>query len=179
MDLLAGRCRMPSCWASLLAEDRGQTGTKVRVPQGHAELALDQPVRHPLVVVVEAAGHCRELGGFEWHERRRRHAEQRRGMSDDSLGRRRVVVADVIDGPGPWPADRGGEHLRQILDMNAGEYLARLVDAFRRTCAECFERAAAGAVDAGEAEDVHRHAAAAPEIEAARFGSYPPAGARA
>ena len=44
---------------------------------------------------------------------------------------------------------------------------------------ERFEGAAAGAVNAGEAEDVHRHAAAAPEIEPARFGGDPPAAALA
>ena len=41
------------------------------------------------------------------------------------------------------------------------------------------ERAAAGAVNAGEAEDVHRHAMATPEIEPARFGGDPPAAALA
>src|ERR1700722_14166717 len=179
MDLLIRRCRMPSLWASLVGEDGSQAAPVVRILQGHTEFALDQPVRYPLVVVVEAARHRREPGGFERHKRRRRHAEQRRGMSDNGLGCRGVVVADIVDGTWPRPVDRGGERLRQILDMNAGEYLARLVDAFRRTGAECFEGAAAGAVDAGEAEDVHRHAAAAPEIEPARFGSYPPAAALA
>src|SRR5690242_10842303 len=123
MDLLVGRCRMQSLWASLVREDCGQTGMVVRVLQSHAELALDQPVGHPLVVVIKPARHRRERGGFEWHERRRRYAEQRRGVSDDSLGWRRVVVADVVDGPGSGPADRGGEHTCQILDMDAREYL--------------------------------------------------------
>ncbi len=69
--------------------------------------------------------------------------------------------------------------MRQILDMNAGEYLARLVDPLCRVGAQCLEGAAAGAVDAGEAEDVHRHAAAAPEFEPALLGGNPPAAALA
>src|SRR5271156_4696752 len=145
---------MPSLWASLLAKDRGQTGTKVRVTQSHTELALDQPVRHPFVVVVEAARHRRELGGFECDEGRRQRAEQRRGGGDDRLGRRRIVVADIIDGSWPRPADRGSEHTCQILDMNAGEDLARLVDPFRGAGAQRLEGAAARAVNGGKAEDV-------------------------
>src|ERR1700730_15736890 len=118
MDLLIGRCRMPSLWASLVGEDGSQAAPVVRILQGHTELALDQPVRYPLVVVVEAARHRREPGGFERHERRRPHAEQRRGMSDNSFGRRGIVVADIVDGSWTRLVDRGGEDMRQIRDMN-------------------------------------------------------------
>src|SRR5205823_8595265 len=59
-------------------------------------------------------------------------------------------------------------------DINSREYLARLVDPFRRSGAQRIERAAARAVNAGEAKDVHGHAATMPQIEPARLGGNPP-----
>ena len=80
----------------------------VRIAQRDAELAFDQRVRDALVVVIEAARHRRQLGCLERHQRRRRQAEQAGGMGDDRLGRRRLVVADIVDRAGPRPRDRGG-----------------------------------------------------------------------
>src|ERR1700730_15472750 len=53
--------------------------------------------------------------------------------------------------------------------MDAREDLTRLVDAFGRAGAQCVESAAAGTIDAGEPEDVDRHAAVMPEAEPTLF----------
>src|SRR5207245_6803442 len=84
----------------------------------------------------------------------------------------------IVDRAGPRPADRGDQHARQIIDMDAGEDLSRLRDALRGTGAQCVERAASRPVDAGEAEDVDRHAAVAPQIEPGGFDRHPPPAAR-
>ena len=100
-------------------------------------------------------------------------------LSDDRLGRRGVVIADIVDGTGPRLANRGDQHPRQILDMDARKDVTRLVDAFCRAGTQRIERAAAGAVNPGEAEDVDRHAAVAPQLEPTLFCGDAPAAALA
>src|SRR6202011_2417400 len=98
-------------------------------------------------------------------------------MSDDRLGRRGVVVADIVDGTGPRLPNRGDQHRRQIVDMDAREDLTRLVDAFGRARAQGGESTAAGTVNAGEPEDMDRHAAVMPQADPALLGGDTPAAA--
>src|SRR5204862_7395748 len=79
-------------------------------------------------------------------------------------------VADIVDRARPRPLYRCQQHIRQILDVDARENLARPVDAFCGAGAQRVEQAAARAVDAGEAEDVYRHAVPLPQIEPALLG---------
>src|SRR6516162_1703268 len=164
---LLRRCRMLRFWASLLSQDRRQSGAIIRIAQCNPELGLDQVVRYALVVVVKAACHRREPGGLERHERRRLHPEKFGGIGDDRLGRCRIIVANVVDGTGPRPLHRGDQHARQILDVDAREDLTRLVDAFCGAGTQRIERAAARTVDGGEPKDVDRRAAVAPKLEPA------------
>src|ERR1041384_5415695 len=97
-------------------------------------------------------------------------------MGDDIGGRGRLVIADIVDRAGPRPLDRGQQYAREILDVNAREHLAWLVDALGGAGAQRIERAAPGAVDRGEAKNMARRAVFTPEIEPARFGrDSPPA----
>src|SRR6516162_8030285 len=54
--------------------------------------------------------------------------------------------------------------------MNSREDLARLVDPLRRATAQRIKGTAATAVNAGEPEDVDRHAVVAPEVEPTLLG---------
>src|SRR5436190_15819383 len=80
------------------------------------------------------------------------------------------VVTDIVDGAGPRPPDRGHQHIRDVLNMNARERLPRLVDAPCGAGTQRVERAAPRAVNPGEAEHLHRDAATAPQIEPSGFG---------
>src|SRR5262249_15119469 len=126
--------------------------------EAHAKLGLDAGIVDAPAIAVEAPSHRRELGLFEWHRARWRHAEKLGGEGDDFVGRRRVVVGDIVDGAGARTRDRGLEHRGDVLDMDAVEDLARLHDAARGPGADFVEGAAAGSVDAGEPEDLHRNA---------------------
>src|SRR6516165_10736148 len=95
--ILAGRCRMVGFWASLLRQDSGEPRAIIRVAQSDPELDLDQAVRDALVVVVKAARHRRQPGGLEHHERWLLDPEKLGGVSNDRRGRRRIVVADIVD----------------------------------------------------------------------------------
>ncbi|MBI3516507.1 MAG: hypothetical protein HY060_20940 [Proteobacteria bacterium] len=88
--------------------------------------------------------------------------EQLAGVGDHRLGRRRIVVADVVDRAGMGPRHRGREHGGEIVDVDAAEHLAGLVDALGTAGPRGVERATPGTVDAGEAEDVQRQAERAP-----------------
>ena len=66
-------------------------------PSRHAQLALDQLVPHPAVVLVEGPRHRRELGGRVGLLGRRRHAQELGRVGDHVLRRRRLVVADIVD----------------------------------------------------------------------------------
>src|SRR5262249_49629897 len=94
-------------WASLVSPDRRQPGAEVGVAQGDPEFGLDQAVRDPLVIVVEAARHRRKPSGFERHDRRRLYPEELGSMSDDRRRWCGVVIADVVDSTGPRPLHRG------------------------------------------------------------------------
>src|SRR5271170_2818110 len=94
-------------------------------------------------------------------------------MGHDGFGRGRVVVANIVDGAGPRLAHRGGEHLGQIVDMDARKDLAGLIDPARGPGAQCVKRAAARAVDGGEPKYVNRQAAVAPKLEPALLGLDP------
>ena len=63
---------------------------------------------------------------------------------------------DVVGGAGIGRGHRGHERAGDVLDVDAAEDLAGLDDAPRGARAQLPERPAAGAVDAGEAEDVER-----------------------
>ena len=136
---------------------RGSSGTPA-----HPQLALDPLVPHPPVVAVEGSRHRREVGGLVRLLGRRRHAHQLGGVGHHVLRRRRLVVADVVDGARPRPRDRGLEHGRDVLDVDPREQLARLDDPPRRAVLQVDERVAARAVDPGEAEDVDRQARGQP-----------------
>ena len=82
-------------------------------------------------------------------------------MGDDIRGAGRRVIADIVDRAGPPPGDRGAQHGGEVIDMDAREDLPRLVDTARHAGAQRVERAAARSVNAGEAKDMHRHAAIA------------------
>src|SRR6516164_8749185 len=73
-------------WASLLSQDRRQSGAIIRIAQCNPELGLDQVVRDALVVVVKAARHRRQPGGLERHERRRLHPETVVAYAAELLG---------------------------------------------------------------------------------------------
>ena len=102
-----------------------------------------------------------------------------RGVGDDVLRRRRLVVGDVVDLRARrvrrWPR---AARLGDVVDVDAVEHLARLDDALRRALAQAVDGAAARPVDAGEAEDLRALAAA---VRRARATPPPPrrAGGRA
>ena len=77
-------------------------------------------------------------------------------MGDHVLGRRGVVVADVVDGARARPVDRGAQDPRDVLDVDAAEHLAGLHDPARRARADLGEGPAARAVDPRQSEDVQR-----------------------
>jgi len=93
-------------------------------------------------------------------------------MVDDIRRRGRRVIANIVDRTGTGPGDRRDQHARQIIDMDAREELARLGDALRGPGAQRVERAAARPVDTGEAENLDRHAAFAPQIEPGGFSRH-------
>ena len=75
-------------------------------------------------------------------------------MGDHVLRRGRVVVAEVVGRARVGPCDAGGQHLRDVVHVDAAEDLAFLDDAARRALAHLFEGPAPGAVDTRKAEDV-------------------------
>ena len=79
-------------------------------------------------------------------------------MGDHLLRRRRIVVADVVDGARPGPVDRGAQHGGDVVHVDAAEHLARLDDAPRRPRADLGEGSPARPVDAREPKDVERQA---------------------
>ena len=83
---------------------------------------------------------------------------------------RRVVVADIIGGARVGPGHRGVENGGDVLDMDAREDLARLLDAFGLAAPHRVERTASRPVDAGEPEEMNRQAVELPEREPGRFG---------
>ena len=83
-------------------------------------------------------------------------------IGHDLAGRRRQVVGDVVDGAGARMADRRQHGAGDVLDMDAREDLAGLVDAPRGAGLHLVDGAAAGAVDAGQAEDVDGEPASSP-----------------
>src|SRR6185437_15768679 len=121
----------------------------------------------------------RQLRLGEGDERRRRHTKQDAGEGDDLMRRRRLVVAEIVGRPGIGPRKGGFERGGDVLDMDAREDLAGLVDALRPAGAHGIERAAPRAVDAGEAEDMQREAGSVMEAPPARFGNEPAAAALA
>ena len=147
-----------------IVEQGAQPLAIARIAQVDGQLLLDPRVADPAAVAVEAARHRRQLGRLERHLGRRQGAQQRAGEGDHVLRRRRLVVGDVVDRAGIGPRHRGAQHLDDVVDVDAAEHLAGLDDAARGAGAHRGERAAArpGAVDAGEAEQVHRQAARQP-----------------
>ena len=79
-----------------------------------------------------------------------------RGMGDHRLGRGGVIVADIVDAARMGAQHRGLQRGGDIFDMDAGEDLTGLHDAAGGAIAHLGEGAAAGAIDAREAEDVER-----------------------
>src|SRR5690348_8804368 len=158
-------------------EDRRETLAVIGISEPHAQLALDAFVLHPLVVGVEAARHVAELRLRERHQGRRRDIEQRGRVVDD-LGRRcRIVVADIVDSTRIGVGDRSGKDLRDIVDMDAAEYLAWLVDTLGPARTQAVEGGTSRPIDPGQAEDMHGQSMFSPEIEPAGFGRNPAAAA--
>src|SRR4051812_34332323 len=100
-------------------------------------------------------------------------------MRDDILRRRRLVIRHIIGGAGIGPRHRGAQDSDDILEVNAAEQLAGLLDALCRAGAQLIEGAAPWAIDAGEAKEMHGRAAPAHEIEPARLGGDAPVAALA
>ena len=75
-------------------------------------------------------------------------------IGDHVLRRRRLVVADVVDAAGRGRAIEAAQDAGDVVDVDAVEHLAGLDDAARGAVAQVVERAAAGPVDAGEAENL-------------------------
>ena len=97
------------------------------------------------------------VGATSSHGMTRRHgqAEQLAGIGDHLAGRSRQIVGDVVDRAGRRACvDRGQHRGRDVLDMDAREDLAGLVDAPRGAGLHLVDGAAAGTVDAGQPEDV-------------------------
>src|SRR5215469_1844028 len=94
-------------------------------------------------------------------------------MGDNRLGRRGIVVADVIDGSRLRLPDRGDQHTGQIIDMNAREHLTGFLNSLCGAGPQRVEGAAAWPVNPSEPKNVQRRARAAPEIEPSRFGGDP------
>ncbi len=156
----------------LRREDRPQARPVVGEFQSHAQLALDAAVVHPAPVAPERKRHRRHLlGGLVERDRRRRFHAQNFAGERHHVGRRgRLVVANVVDGARVGARHGGPEDGRDVVHVDAREQVTGLVDAPRLAGAHRVERAAPGAVDAGQAEDVHRHAGGAPQVQPAAFG---------
>src|SRR6185437_5360026 len=138
-----------------------QPGPVIGIAQRDAELALDQRVRDALVVGPEALRHRRQRRRVERFQRRRRDAEEPCGMGDYIGGRGRLVVADIVGGARAGLFDRGAQHCREVVDMDAREHLPRPIEAAGGAGAQRVEGTAARPVDAGEAEDMGALAAPA------------------
>ena len=130
----------PESWSRIAVRPSRKVGCLSRTPSS----SLIRCVADPPVVQIEAARHRRQLGLFVRHLGRRRDAEQRAGEGDHVLGRRRLVVGDVVDGAGIGPRDRGAQDLDDVVDVDPAEHLARLDDAARRAGAHRVERVAPG-----------------------------------
>ena len=118
------------------------------------QVALDARVGHALALAIEAAGHGGHGGGGEILGRRHRQVQQAGRVFQNDLRRDRIVVAEVPDRARMRAVEGGEDDSRDILDMDAREDLPRLDDAPRGAGAQLLQRAASGAVDACEAEDV-------------------------
>ena len=147
--------------------DRSDSAARRRVR------SLIPGIRHALVVVIKAARHRRQPGFLERHERRRRQAEQFRRVGDDRLGRRRLVVADIIDRAGTWPAIEAASTLARSSTWMREKTCPGFRMRFAVPSRSAVERGAAGTVDRGEPEDMDRHAPAPPR------SSHPPRPGRA
>src|SRR6202453_1690461 len=75
-------------------------------------------------------------------------------MGDDVLRWRGLVIGDVPDLAVEAPREHEAGNISDIIDMRAIEHLARLDDPPRLAAADIDQRVAAGAIDAGEAQDV-------------------------
>ena len=114
---------------------------------------------------------------LERNFRRRLDAHELRGEDDRIGGRRRLVVGDV-ENPG-GPAREGGiDRLGDVADMDAVEDLARLDDAAGFAARDLDQRVLPGSVNAGEAQDRDRDAAARAKIQPGLLGGEPLAAAR-
>ena len=147
-----------------------------RIAQVDAELPLDRIVPDPFRFGIEASRHRRKLRRFERDFRRRLDAAQPRGKRDDVLGRRWLVVGDIVDAAPPRPGQRRFDHGGDVGDVNPVEDLAGLDDAARRSCSKLHERVSAGTVDPRQPENLHGDAAARTEGEPCLLGCGPDPG---
>ena len=94
----------------------------------------------------------RKPGLGEGNLRRRAAAQQLGRIGHHVLRRGRLVVADVVDAVHGVLVDGRRQHAGDVVDVDAVEHLARLDDAPRRAGPQVVDHAAAGPVDAGQAE---------------------------
>ena len=81
-----------------------------------------------------------------------------------------LVISHIVDRAGTRFRDRGFEHARDVVHMDAAEHLAVFVDAPCGAGLELVEHAAPRPVNAGKAEHLHRHADLLTEVEPVLLG---------
>lgn len=134
---------------------------------------MQKAVIDPLVLGIEAPRHIGkarflEGDGIGWH-----HAEQAGGFANDIAGRRRLVIADIIDRARSRPCNGGTKDVGDILDMDAAEDLSLAGDDPRPAGAQRIEGAPARPVDAGEPKDMQGQPSPLPERPPALLGREP------
>src|SRR5262249_13070036 len=138
-----------------------------------AKVLLDPRIADPLALAIKARRHSPETGLLDGDGRRWRLSEQRRRVGDDVLRRSGLVVRNVVDLVPPAAGWGPGPHRRDIADVDAIEHLPRLDDPTGAARPDRIDRAAARAVDPGEAKD-HEPAAGPPRhILPGEFGCGP------
>ena len=150
--------------------NRAQAFAIGRIAQDDAELALDAVVPHAAVLGIEGARHgahgrC-DLAPTGWRAARAGRAARRRRRSPrcSTPADRRRRCRSRRAANGHRGEHRGGD----VLDMDAREDLAGLVDAPRGAGLDLVDGAAAGTVDSGQPEDIEARRSCANPARRAR-----------